>query len=194
MKRRVNYYFLMVAGGLLTCGLLFLSTLSAIASLKIFGNTHYYIFHQLIAVAIGLTGGLIMFKLPLPFLKKIAPVLFIVNILLVLAVFIPGIGVKLGGAHRWINIAGNTFQPSEFLKITAILFVSAWLSNRFSTGGKKNWIGEVKKTFHNFVKIYLPFLVFLLIIGGLLILQRDMSTLGITSVALVTIYFIAQTP
>ncbi|MSU54469.1 MAG: putative lipid II flippase FtsW [Candidatus Staskawiczbacteria bacterium] len=194
MKRRVNYYFLMVAGGLLTCGLLFLSTLSAIASLKIFGNTNYYIFHQLISVAIGLVGGVIMFKLPLPFLKKIAPVLFIVNILLVLAVFLPGIGVKLGGAHRWINIAGNTLQPSEFLKITAILFISAWLSNRISTGGKKNWGGGAKKSFHNFISIYLPFLVFLIIIGFLLLLQRDMSTLGIVCVTLITIYFIAQTP
>ena len=65
MKHRINYSLLIVSCILLAFGLFFLATLSAIASLNAFGNTHYYIFHQLVAVAIGLIAGLIVFKLPL---------------------------------------------------------------------------------------------------------------------------------
>ncbi len=117
MKRQLNYSLLIVSLVLLVFGLFFLATLSAIASLTAFGNTHYYIFHQLIAVAIGLVAGLVLFKLPLPWLKRAALPLFIVNLVLLCIVFLPMLGVKLLGASRWIKIGGATVQPSEFLKL-----------------------------------------------------------------------------
>ncbi len=194
MKRHINYSFLALTTALLVSGLLFLSTLSAIASLQVFGNTSYYIFHQLIAVLIGLVLGLIALNIPLPFLKKIAPWLLLANIAALIIVFIPLFGTKLGGASRWISIGNNTFQPSEFFKITAILYIAAWLSNRSLAGGKKNWLMAAKKNYHSFIQSYLPFIFFLGIIAIILVLQKDMSTLGIITIALITMYFMAETP
>lgn len=194
MHRHINYYFLGLSALLLTSGLLFLSTLSAITSLQTFGNTNYYLFHQLIAVAIGLCLGIIVYKTPLRFLKKVAPFLILVNLVGLVAVFLPVLGTKLWGASRWVSIGNQTFQPSEFFKITSIVYLSSWLSIRISDHPKKNWIFSVKRVYHNAIRILLPFLIFLGIIASLFILQRDITTLGIISVVLVVIYFTAGTP
>jgi len=194
MKKHIHYYFLLVSSALLAFGLLFLSTLSAIASLQVFGNTNYYIFHQLIAVGIGLAAALVAYKIPLWFFKKIAPYVFFLNLLALGAVFIPGLGAKFWGASRWISIGGISFQPSEFFKITAVIFISAWLSSKFSEPARKNWVFSVKRGYDNFIHVFLPFLVFLGIITIVFIFQKDITTLGIISVTLIAIYFAAGTP
>ena len=90
MNRRINYYFLITVIFLVVFGFLFLSALSAIASLRTFGNTNYYLFHQLFALFIGLVAGLVLYKIPLSFLKKASPFLLAANILLLVVVFLPG--------------------------------------------------------------------------------------------------------
>src|SRR5687767_546100 len=124
MRKRINVYFLALSAIMLGTGLFFLSTLSAIQSLKFFGNTHYYILHQLMAVAVGLIAAVIVMKLPLAFLKRISPWLLGINVILLLIVFLPKFGLKAWGAQRWISIGSATFQPSEFLKITIILYLA----------------------------------------------------------------------
>lgn len=194
MKKHVNYYFLGLSAFLIVFGLLFLSTLSAISSLQVFGNTNYYLFHQLIGVAIGVILGFIIFKVPLHILKKIAPILFFINLLALLVVFLPLIGTKFGGASRWISIGNNSFQPSEFFKITTILYLSALLSNKLADNAKKSRGVFVKKGYYNFMQVFLPFVILLGVIVIILYFQRDISTLGIISITLITIYFVAGTP
>ena len=175
-------------------GMFFLATLSAPASMQNFGNTNYYIFHQLVALAIGLIAGLVAYKIPLHILKKISLALLIINILFLIAVFVPFLGAKFWGAKRWIIIGWVTLQPSEFFKITAILYLSAWLSNKFSENIKKGWLISAKKTYHDIVKVFLPFLILLALITIIFYFQKDVSTLVIISVALAAIYFSAGTP
>lgn len=194
MKRAINYYFLILSILLIVFGLLFIATLSALQSLQFFGNTNYYLFHQLISVVIGFIFCIVIFKIPFNFIKKVSPMLLVINIILLAAVFLPFIGTKLWGASRWISIGNNTFQPSEFLKITSILYLSSWLSNRFSENSKKGWIFSVKRGYDNFIKIFLPFLLLLSIIAVMLYLQKDISTLGIIGITLITIYFVSGTP
>ncbi len=194
MNRHINFYFLGVSVFLLVFGLLFLSTLSAIASLKAFNNTHYYIFHQLIGASIGLIFGFIAFKVPLVFLKKVSPLILFLNLLFLVAVIFPFIGTRYLGASRWINIFGVTLQPSEFFKLTIILYVSAWISGNFSDQTKKNWALSAKKEYDNFVWVFLPFSFFLFVIIGVFYFQKDISTLGIIIVTLLSIYFASKTP
>jgi len=194
MKRLINYYFLILSIVLIVLGLLFLATLSAPQSLQIFQNTNYYFFHQLISVAIGFVLCIVIFRIPLRFLKKITPILFFINLLLLVAVFLPFIGTEFWGASRWISIGKNTFQPSEFLKITAILYLSSWLSSKFSENTKSSWITIAKKGYYNLTRVFLPFLLLLATITILLYLQKDISTLGIIAATLIIIYFVAATP
>lgn len=194
MKRAINYYFLFFSALLLTVGSFFLATLSAPASMQAFGNTNYYIFHQLVSIAIGLIAAAILFALPLNFLKKISLPLLLMNLFFLAVVFIPVIGTKFFGAHRWISIGPVTLQPSEFLKLTSIIYLSAWLSAKFSDYQKRGLSALAQKTWYHFIKTYIPFVCLLGIISTLLFLQKDMSTLAIMIFSLLAIYFTAGTP
>ncbi len=194
MKKHVNYYFLTVVIILMVAGALFLATLSAPASLQTFGNTNYYLFHQLFAILIGFILATVAFKIPLHVLKKIAPIILAVNLLLLVVVFLPVVGTKFWGAKRWISIGQNTIQPSEFLKITSIIYLASWLSAKLSESSKKGWIFTVKKGYHNFVRMFLPFLFLLGMITIILFFQKDVSTLGIIGITLLVVYFASGLP
>lgn len=194
MRKHVDYYFLGLSVILVLLGLLFLSTLSAHISLQTFENTNYYLFHQFIAMVIGLVSAVIIFKIPLHVLKKISPILLVLNIFLLGAVFLPVIGTNFWGATRWISIGNATLQPSEFLKITAILYISSLISSKFSEDSQKNWIFSIKNSYYNLTHVLIPFLLLLAVITVMLYLQKDISTLGIVGMTLVTIYFLSGTP
>jgi len=194
MKKHINYYLLFVAIILIVFGILFLSTLSAPASMRIFGNTNYYLMHQLYLLGFGIILAVVAYKFPLNYLKKFAPLFFFANMVLLMIVFLPEIGLKLGGARRWINTGIGTFQPSEFLKITATLYLSAWISKRMSEKNKGGWISIAKKGYHNIKNIFIPFILFLGLISVILILQPHISALIIIGMILVLVYFFSGTP
>lgn len=194
MKKHLNYYLLFLVIILVVFGILFLSTLSASASMRSFGNTNYYLMHQLYLLLAGIILAIVAYKFPLNYFKKLAPYLLFANLALLMIVFFPLIGTKFWGAKRWINIGIGTFQPSEILKLTAILYLSAWISNRLSGRRKGGWISTAKKGYHNIKDIFVPFIIFLAIISVCLALQPDISTLGIIGLTLVLMYFFAGTP
>lgn len=194
MKKHINYFFLGLSVVLLTFGIFFLANLSAPASLQIFGNTNYYLFHQLYALLIGLVLGFLAFKIPLNLIKKIIPIVFVVNVILLIVVFLPAIGLEFWGAKRWIKIGGETLQPSEFIKITAVLYLSLWLSKKFSQSPRKSFFTRAKNSYSNFTKVFLPFLLLLAAISLILFFQKDLSTLGIITASLLAVYFVASTP
>lgn len=66
--------------------------------------------------------------LPSKFFKNFSPVFFLIGVLLCLLVFVPSIGFEHGGARRWITLFGITFQPSEVLKYSSVLVLSAFYS------------------------------------------------------------------
>ncbi len=107
--------------------------------------------------------------------KKFAFPIFIVAIVLTLLVFVPGLGFSHGGAHRWIRISSLSFQPSEFLKIGFIIFLSAWMSS------VKDRVQTVKYGI-------LPFVILTFIVGVILLIQPDTDTFIITVVAGAAIY------
>jgi len=195
MNKRLAYFLFFLVLFLLGFGFLFLALLSAPASLQRFQNTTHYSLHQLFfGILPALVAGFFAYKISLKTIKKLAPPLVLINIALMFSVFIPGFGIKIGGASRWINLGNFTVQPSEFLKITAILYLSAWIASKLSEDRARGWRGLTKRGYHNIVYILLPFLVFLGLISIALYLQRDVSTLGIVSLTLLTIYFSSKTP
>lgn len=86
-------------------------------------------FNQLV---LGLGAGLFAlagaFFLDYRILRKLSPFIFIGAFLLLLAVFIPGVGFESGGARRWLSIGSFSFQPSEAMKLAYVLYLAAWLS------------------------------------------------------------------
>lgn len=160
---------------LLLIGILVLATASVPYSLKIAGTPNYFLFKQLICGLIGLAAGFIAYKLPLEKVKKIAIFFFFVAMALMFSVFLPIWGHEAKGATRWIDLGFTSFQPSELLKITAVLYLA-------------NLVSKLKK------KSLWPFVAVIGTIAAVLLLQKDLSTLIIICATGGVIYFCAQTP
>jgi cell division protein FtsW len=195
MKKKFNYLLFFLIVFMVGFSFLFLACLSAPASLQRFGNTNYYLFHQLLfGLLPAVVTGIIGYKISLKFLKKCAPVLVLLNLIALFLVFLPKIGTSAGGASRWLGMGIFRLQPSEFLKITAILYLSAWIASKLSEAKAGDWKSITKKGYHDVIYIFIPFIVFLGIIAVGLYCQSDASTLGIISLTLLALYFSAKTP
>lgn len=195
MKRHPNYTLLFLLIILVGFSILFFACLSAPASLQRFGDTTHYLYHQLfLGFLPAILAGFIAYKISLSWFKKWSPLLILLNIAALFLVFLPGIGLKISGASRWINIGSFAIQPSEFLKITAILYLSAWIASKLSEKDVLGWRGAVRKNWHNIIYILIPFMIFLAIVSVAMFFQRDASTLGIIALTLLAIYFSSKTP
>lgn len=95
--------------------------------------------------------------------RKYAFYLFLFGIFATLLVFIPGLGFEHAGATRWISVAGQSFQPSELLKITFVIYLAAWIS------GIRDKIKTVKYGL-------VPLIILLGICGAILLAQPDTDT------------------
>ena len=175
---------------------LILAPLSAPFSFKRFGTTNYFVIHQIVyGLLPGLALGLFFYKIPLGFLKKISPFLFLINIIFLIFVFLPFIGSRLQGANRWLSIGGVTFQPSEFLKLSVILFLSGWLKNISADQTMtKKYLLKTRKKNYNLRSSLIPFLVISGFISLIFILQPDISTLTIIALVSLILYFAIGTP
>ncbi len=195
MKKSFNYYLFFLTIFLLVFGLLFLSSISSSMSLQRFGTTNYYFFHQLLyGLLPALICGVIAYKLPLHYIKKISPILLLLNLIVLALVFLPFLGAKFWGAQRWLNIGGIITQPSEALKITSILYLSAWIGSKLSEETAMSWKSRAEKGYHNLIYVLIPFIIFLAVISIILIFQPDLTTLGIIGLTLAAVYFSAKTP
>ena len=196
---KLDYYILGTVGALLTLGILTLAGVSAGFSQERFGNTTYFLFHQiLVGIIPGLILGYIAFKIPLAFLKKYSLHLILFAIALMLSVFIPGIGIVSGGAPRWLNLGLATFQPSELLKLAFVIYFSAWLVN---PAKREKFIKDTKNIgkslahrFKNELMGLAPFGMVLGVIVFLLLIQSDISTLVVFIALAVVMYWTANTP
>lgn len=186
-----DYILVGVVVILVVLGILILASVSASLSQEKFGTTYYFLNHQLL---FGLIPGLILaflaFRIRLDFLKKWTPILLLINLILLAMVFLPKIGAGAGGATRWLSMGPISFQPAEFLKLTFILYLAAWLTSR-TPHQQKSGFGQAGKWFS---QTFIAFLIVIGLISLLLIFQPDISTLGVIVLVAVLMYFLANTP
>ena len=162
-------------------GFLMLFTSSSWVSLEKTGSPTYYLSHQILyGLLPGCLLAYIFSRLSLRFLKGLSVLLFIISLFFLILVFIPRFGFKAGGATSWLEIGSFTFQPSEFAKLTLILYLAALLEKKVKEGKIKSF----KESFE-------PFLIILIPLGILLFFQPDMGTLGIIALIAFIMFFCA---
>lgn len=106
-------------------GLLMVYDASVVQALKDFKDSYYYIRQQLIWVSLGLVSMIFFIYFDYKRFKIFALPLMLLSFLLLIAVFIPGLGVSGGGAHRWLRLGPITIQPAEIIKLTSVIYLSA---------------------------------------------------------------------
>ncbi len=93
------------------------------------GITEFYYFKKhIFTIVIGFGFLFLACQIKLSFLKKMAIPLLIFSFVLLILVFLPGIGVTAGGAKRWIKLWPSTFQPSELVKLSMVIFLAKYIS------------------------------------------------------------------
>ena len=169
-SERVNppdYVFLSLVGVLVLFGLIALSSASSVFSYEKFGSSFYLIRHQLL---FGLLPGIVAFAFALRmsygFWRKYALHILLFTVALLVLVLIPGIGRQLGGARSWFTIGSISFQPSELVKLSLMVYLAAWTESRH---------GQVS----DFRAGFVPFMTVAGLVALLVVLQPDVGTLAI---------------
>lgn len=121
----------------------------------------YYLIRHATYLALGLTFAYAVFLLPSSLWQKLAPWLFVLGVLCLVAVLVPGIGKAVLGSQRWIPLGplGN-FQPSELVKLFTVVYAADYTVRKAAM-------------MHNFRHGFLPMLAVMVLVGGLLLLEPD---------------------
>lgn len=153
-------------------GLFFIFEASSVRSFTEFNDSFHYLKLQFIWIIIGIAVMALISLFDYHKHYYLSVFFMLGTILLLFLVLIPGIGYRAGGAQRWIDLGVINFQPTEFAKLSTILYLASWFIHR-----------ERSRFF--------SFLILLSILMLLIIAQPDMGTAIIIFLLSVTIYFLA---
>lgn len=173
-KRGVDLPLLIVTSVLVFFGLVMVYDASSVQGLKDFKDSFHYTRAQLIWAVLGLVSMVFFAQFNYKKLKKWAWPGILLSFLTLVAVFIPGLGISGGGAHRWLKFGPITIQPAEIVKLTGVIFLAAMFEKK--------------------VRL-LPF--FILVSGVTLItalLQKDLGSTIVFVATATALYFAAGAP
>jgi cell division protein FtsW len=129
-KRRFDYMLLILVLVLVGFGIVMVYSATAIIAGDRFQDPYYFLKRQGLYAAIGLALMILMMFFSCELLRRFAYPLLGLSILLLIAVLIPGIGHRVGGAMRWIKLHSFSFQPSEFAKLALVIFLAYFLTKK----------------------------------------------------------------
>lgn len=161
------------------------------------GDPLYYFKRQFVFAVMGVAAMFVISKIDYQHFRWMSIFVLAASVVLMLLVFTP-LGRSGGGARRWVNILGIRFQPSEIAKIGVILYFSARLSKRNSQlGPPKKWSrrtltgrwGE-KLDRIGFLEL-VPYGVCLVVVLGVIALQKHMSAMILVIVAAASVLFVS---
>jgi cell division protein FtsW len=127
----------------------------------------YFLVRHGLFVGVGLAAALIGFQVPIKVWQRLAPYLFIVGALLLIAVLIPGIGKAVNGSKRWLSLGVVNLQPSEFMKLFVVLYAASYAVR------KADFLHAQQPLKQTLVRGFLPLLAVMIAIGALLLHEPD---------------------
>jgi len=125
--RRYDVPLLVLTIGLLAFGLVMVWSASAFVAQENTDDSFHFVTRQLIAIGMGAALGVAAAVTPYRKLQKVAPTLYFMSLVFLLAVWVPGLGHAANGAQRWFGVGGFNFQPAEMTKVALLIGLGAWL-------------------------------------------------------------------
>lgn len=178
MFERVDKPLLIAIAVLLVSGLVIFGSaaLGVLASneVKFFSVIKTQLIYALLGGGLALCIGVMI---PYQFYRKYAYVLFGLSLIVTLGVFVPGISMYHGGAHRWIDLGPISLQPSEGLKFAFVIVVAYWCT-------------KYRNQFKNWKYGFLPYVLALGVVTVILLAQPDFGTYLIIAGASFITYFV----
>ncbi len=150
-------------------GIVMVYSASSELAMKKFGDDYYYLKRQTVFALIGVLVLIISRRIPYRLFSTFTyPLLFVAFVLLIV-IQVPGFGIRAGGALRWLNLGGLSFQPSEMARFALIIYLAYSMSRK-------------KELLKDFYIGFLPHIIVLGIFTALIILQPDFGTVIILGV------------
>ncbi len=171
---------LLMVVALTSFGIVMVYSASSVMAAKNYHDGAYFLKRQGLFAVLGFTLAVLAMRVDYHFWRKMAVPLLLVSLVLLVLVLIPGIGGKVKGASRWIRLPGFNLQPSEFTKIALIMYLA------YSIDKKQDRIRLLSAGF-------LPYMVVLMILLGLLLKQPDMGAALTLGAVTITMLFAAGT-
>ena len=140
-------------------------------------NSSYYLTHQAAFIFVAMTAAFVAFNIPIAWWQKMAPYLFLIGLALLVLVLIPGIGIKAGGSRRWLRLFVINPQPSEFMKLFAAMYVADYTVRKAAV-------------MDSFTKGFMPMLVVMLLVGGLLLREPDFGAFAVIAAISISILWL----
>jgi cell division protein FtsW len=163
LRRGFDHTILMLAVVLTCFGVVMVYSSSSIMSAKRYADGFYFLKRQGFYALIGFTLMAILMQIDYHRLRRISvPLLFLCGLLLLL-VFVPGLGNKAGGASRWIRLPGISIQPSELAKLGLVLYMAHSLAKK-------------KEKIQTFKFGFVPYMVLLAVLLGMVLAQPDLGS------------------
>jgi cell division protein FtsW len=143
------------------------------------GDTFKIVGPQVLWALLGLIAMVVMMRVDSRWLRKVSVPAYGVAVVFLVLVLIPGLGVKVGGSARWLQIGPlPAVHPAEFAKLAMIVYLAHWFARR---GGRirEFWSGTV-----TFLVIFVPVL-------ALVLKEPDLGTSSVIGLTAVTMFFVA---
>ncbi|AVT01580.1 putative lipid II flippase FtsW [Paracidovorax avenae] len=138
--------------------------------------THFLMRH-IFALGMGFVAALLAFQVPMSVWERVAPWLFVLSIVLLMAVLVPHVGTVVNGARRWLSLGIMNFQPSELAKFAVLIYAADYMVRKM----------EVKERFFRAV---LPMGVAVAVVGVLLLAEPDMGAFMVIAIIAMGILFL----
>jgi len=158
---------LLAAGGLV---MVYSASIEIAATSRYTGdNSAYFLVRQAIFLAAALFAATVVFMVPVRLWQKAAPWLFVAGVLLLVLVLVPGIGREVNGARRWLDLRAFNIQPSELMKLGAVLYAADYTVRKHAV-------------LKSFKKGLLPMLGVMLLVSWLLLREPDFGAFVVIAI------------
>ena len=123
---------------LLATGLIMMTSASIETASSNYNEPFYFLARQVVFMAVGIIVAIFAIFTPMSFWKGASPSLLIFSYILLILVFVPGLGHEVRGSARWISLGFFNLQPSELAKLFMVFYVASYLENNINEI-KDNW-------------------------------------------------------
>ena len=137
----------------------------------------YFAVRHAVYLVVALMGGFIAFQVPTRYWQQVAPYLFLIGLVLLVLVLIPGVGRQVNGSQRWIPLGFANLQPSELMKLFATIYAADYTVRKAAM-------------MDSFTKSFLPMLGIMLLVGLLLLSEPDFGAFSVVATITISILWL----
>jgi cell division protein FtsW len=178
-KERGDIVLVMLVVAILGIGMAMLFSASYSFSARAYQDPLYLVKRQLLWAAIGGVAAFMMSMMPLEIIRRALPLILLATLVAAVLPFVPGIGARVLGSRRWITLFGMSFQPSEIVKVTLILYLASYFARREEPEGL-------------LLSTLIPPFVVVCVFAAIILLQNDYSTAIFVVVTGLSMLFMAR--